>query len=171
MYLLYKNIFSWENISRELIFANWVSEIANFTEGILWIPIRNLILLKVFSRFKTQKVNLAIILMSIKQNFLPQLNFPEETFSRIGQLQKHVLVKISYTKISYNIYNIYNRYLRNIAPSMFRERERERKKILATFLINIFFLVFYVNILFQNKNGKFQHKSQTINYGSLVRTG
>ena len=129
MYLLYKNIFSWENISRELIFANWVSEIANFTEGILWIPIRNLILLKVFSRFKTQKVNLAIILMSIKQNFLPQLNFPEETFSRIGQsyknmflwkflIQKYLITFIIYTIGTYEI-------LRH--QCLEREKEREKR--------------------------------------------
>ena len=76
--------------------------------------------------------------------------------------------------MSYNIYNIYNRHLRNDAQSIFREREtethtqrethterdthrethrereqreREREReILATFHINILFLVFYVNI-------------------------
>ena len=64
------------------------------------------------------------------------------------KLQKHVLVKISSSKISYNIYNIYNRNLRNDAESMFREREKNRvgAMVLATFLINIFFLVIYVNI-------------------------
>ena len=54
-------------------------------------------------------------------------------------------------KISY----IYNRNFRNDARSIFRERERERERekkngvgatILGTFLVNIFFLVFYVNI-------------------------
>ena len=46
--------------------------------------------------------------------------------------------------MSYNIYNIYNRHLRDDARSIFRERqrEREREKILATFQINILFLVF-----------------------------
>ena len=79
--------------------------------------------------------------------FMPQFNFPEETFSRIGhKVQKYVLVKISPTKMSYNIYN---RNLRNDARSMFRERCRKNRvgaTSLATFLINIFFLVFYVNI-------------------------
>ena len=61
--------------------------------------------------------------------FLPRFNFPEETFSRMGhKVAKHVLVKISSMKISYNIYNIYNRNLRNDTQSMFREREREKKK-------------------------------------------
>ena len=46
------------------------------------------------------------------------------------------------------IYNIYNRNLRNDAQSMFREGDKNRvgATVLATFLINIFFLVFYINI-------------------------
>ena len=53
-------------------------------------------------------------------------------------------MKISFTKISYNIYNIYSKNLRSDALSMFRERVRKRNQnrvgamILATFLINIF---------------------------------
>ena len=54
--------------------------------------------------------------------FLPRFNFSKETFSKIGQSQIYVLVKISSTKIPYSIYNIYNRYLRNDMQSMFRER-------------------------------------------------
>ena len=61
--------------------------------------------------------------------FLPRFNFPEETFPRIDhKATKHVLLKISSTKISYNIYNIYNRYLRNDAQLIFRERQRERER-------------------------------------------
>ena len=50
-------------------------------------------------------------------------------------------------KISY-IFNIYNRYLRNDTQSMFSKREKSRigTTVLATFLINVFFLVSYVNI-------------------------
>ena len=77
--------------------------------------------------------------------FLPRFNFPEETFSRIGhKVAKHVLVKISSMKISYNIYNIYNRNLRNDTRCL--EKDRVVEMILATFLSNIFFLVFYINI-------------------------
>ena len=59
--------------------------------------------------------------------FLPQFNFFQKIHFRelATKLQKHVLVKTSFAKISYNIYNIYNRNLRNDAQSMFRERERE----------------------------------------------
>ena len=77
-----------------------------------------------------------------------QFNFLEETFSRIVlTVQKYVFVKISSAKISYNIYK---RNLRNDARSMLREREREKNRveatILAIFLINIFFFVYYENI-------------------------
>ena len=43
---------------------------------------------------------------------------------------------------------MYNRYLRNDTQSVFSEREKNRvgATVLATFLINIFFLVSYVNI-------------------------
>ena len=46
---------------------------------------------------------------------------------------------------------------------MFRESNKGKvvATILATFPINVFFLIFHVNI--QNKNGIFQHKNQTIN--------
>ena len=39
----WKNMFSRENISWELTFANWVAKIANFTKVISGIQIRNLI--------------------------------------------------------------------------------------------------------------------------------
>ena len=61
--------------------------------------------------------------------------------------QKHVLMKIFSTKISDNVYNMYNRYLRNDAPiDVWKEGEKSRAgaTILATFLIIIFFLVFYI---------------------------
>ena len=101
---------------------------------------------------------MAVVLTSIKryltlfwQCSCLDLIFRKRHFRELAtKSQKHVLVKISSTKISYNIYNIYNRNLRNDARSMFRERGREKNRagatILATFLINIFFLVFYVNI-------------------------
>ena len=56
-------------------------------------------------------------------------------------------MKISSTKISYNIY-IYNRYFRNNALSMFRESNKGKvgATFLATILINVFFLIFHVNI-------------------------
>ena len=65
--------------------------------------------------------------------------------------QKHVLVEISSTEISYNVYNIYNWNLRNDAWLIFGDREKEKKnraeaKISATFLINILFIVFSVSI-------------------------
>ena len=80
--------------------------------------------------------------------FLPQPNFEKRHFQAlVTKLQKHGFVKISSTKVSNNIHNIYNRNLRNAAQSMFRERENKvGATILATFLINIFFLVFFVNI-------------------------
>ena len=80
--------------------------------------------------------------------FLHRFHFPEETRELAKKSPKHVLVKISSTKMSHNIYNIYNRYLRNDVRSMFREGEKSRAgtTILATFVAIIFFLVFYVNI-------------------------
>ena len=103
------------------------------------------------------KVNLAVTLMFIKhyltlfwQFAWLDLIFQKRHFLALSQ--KYILLKIFSTKISCNIYNIYNRNLRNDARSMLRERERERERnrigatILATFLINIFCLVFYVNI-------------------------
>ena len=65
--------------------------------------------------------------------------------------QKHVLVEISSTEISYNVYNIYNWNLRNDTWLIFVDREKEKKHragatISATFLINILFIVFCVSI-------------------------
>ena len=141
----------WENISRELTFANWISKIANFMEVIARIQIRNLISQKIFLRFKTKSLFWPL-LMAIKLYWILfwqcsclNLIFWKRHFQELAtKLQKHVLVKISSTKMSYNIYNIYNRHLRDDARSIFRERqrEREREKILATFQINILFLVF-----------------------------
>ena len=107
---------------------------------------------KTFWRFKTQKFNLVLVLMSIKRSLTLfwqcsclDLIFRRRHFRKLSVIsQNHVLVKISSTKISYGICNIYNRYLRNDGQSMFRERVGVT--ILATFLINIFFLLFYVNI-------------------------
>ena len=49
---------------------------------------------------------------------LPQFNFQKRHFQKLAtKSQKHVLVKISSMKISYNIYNIYNSNLRNDAQS------------------------------------------------------
>ena len=66
--------------------------------------------------------------------FLPRFNFPEEAFSRIGS-------KVAKTCSCENFFH--EKYL-------IREKKRESlgvgTKILATFLINIFFLVYYVNI-------------------------
>ena len=105
--------------------------------------------------------------------FLPRFNFFRKIHFRefATKSQKHVLVKTTSTKISYNIYNTYNRNLRNDARSMLRERETERDRETERqteterdrqrqterekqgrdngschFLINIFFLVFYKNI-------------------------
>ena len=136
---------------RKLTFANWVWKVANIVEGVSWIQIRNLISRKIFLQFKTKSL-IWPLLMAIKVYWIlfwqcscPNLIFRKRHFQELTtKSQKHVLVKISSTKMSYNIYNIYNRHLRNDAQSIFRDRERE--KILATFQINILFLVFYVNI-------------------------
>ena len=89
------------------------------------------------------------------------------------KLQKHALVKISSTKISYNIYNIYNRNLRNDAQSMFREGEREKNRvgtvILATFLINIFFLVFFVNTHSSCSKTRMEYFNKNVNLFRLSR--
>ena len=160
-------------MSRKLTFANWVWKVANIVEGVSWIQIRNLISQKRFLQFKTKSL-IWPLLMAIKLYWIlfwqcscPNLIFRKRHFQELAtKSQKHVLVKISSTKMSYNIYNIYNRHLRNDARSIFREREtethtqrethrerhtqresREREReILATFHINILFLVFYVNI-------------------------
>ena len=136
---------------RKLTFANWVWKVANIVEGVSWIQIRNLISRKIFLQFKTKSL-IWPLLMAIKLYWIlfwqcscPNLIFRKRHFQELTtKSQKHVLVKISSTKMSYNIYNIYNRHFRNDARSIFRDRERE--KILATFQINILFLVFYVNI-------------------------
>ena len=136
---------------RKLTFANWVWKVANIVEGVSWIQIRNLISRKIFLQFKTKSL-IWPLLMAIKLYWIlfwqcscPNLIFRKRHFQELTtKSQKHVLVKISSTKMSYNIYNIYNRHLRNDARSIFRDRERE--KILATFQINISFLVFYVNM-------------------------
>ena len=140
-------------MSRKLTFVNWVWKVANIVEGVLWIQIRNLISQKIFLRFKTKSLFWPL-LMAIKLYWILfwqcsclNLIFWKRHFQESAtKLQKHVLVKISSTKMSYNIYNIYNRHLRDDARSIFRERqrdrEREREKILATFQINILFLVF-----------------------------
>ena len=48
----------------------------------------------------------------------------------------------------YNIYNIYNRSLKNDVQTVLRETEKKSRvgTILATYLINIFLIVFYVSI-------------------------
>ena len=118
---------------------------------------------------------MAVFLTSIKRYFTwfwqcscIDLFFRKRHFRKlVTKSQKHVLIKISSTKIPYNIliyyfnynillfykipyniYNIYNRYLNNDARSKSqREGEKSRvgAKILATFLIIILFLAFYVN--------------------------
>ena len=96
--------------------------------------------------------------------FLPRFNFPEETFLRTGyKVAKHVLVKISSTKISY-IHNIYNRNLRNDAQCLETEREKKqgRGNNSSHFSDQYFLPCFpckHPTILFQNKNGIFQHKN------------
>ena len=112
---------------------------------------RNFISQKIFLWFKTKRLILPL-LISIKsyltlfwQCSCLSLIFRKRHFRELTtKSEKHVLLKMSSTKTSYKIYNIYNRNLRNVVWSIFRERER--KKILATFLINIFFPVFYVYI-------------------------
>ena len=95
---------------------------------------------------------------------LPRFTFPEETFSRIGhKVPKHVLVKISSTKISYNICNIYNRNLRNDAQCLARDREKQGRGSDSCHFFDQYFLPCFLckhpTILFQNKNGIFQHKN------------
>ena len=78
----------------------------------------------------TKKGNLAVVLTSIKcyLTLLWQCSCLVLIFWKIhlqklaAKSQKHVLVKISSTEISYSIYNIYNRYLTNDVQSMLRER-------------------------------------------------
>ena len=119
-------------MSRKLTFANWVWKVANILEGVSWIQIRNLISQKRFLQFKTKSL-IWPLLMAIKLYWIlfwqcscPNLIFRKRHFQELAtKSQKHVLVKISSTKMSYNIYNIYNRHLRNDARSIFRERETE----------------------------------------------
>ena len=96
--------------------------------------------------------------------FLPRFNFPEETLSRIcHKVAKLVLVKISSTKISYNIYNIYNRNLRNDAQCLERDREKKGKGNNSCHCSDQYFLPCFLfkhpTIFFQNKNGIFQHNN------------
>ena len=68
----------------------------------------------------------------------------------------------------YSIYNIYNMCLRNDAQSMFRETGKNQGKSNNSchFLINIFFLIFYVNIqpcCSKKQEWIFQQKNQTDN--------
>ena len=84
---------------------------------------------------------MAIVLTSIKhyltlfwQCSCLHLIFQKRHFGELAtKSQKHVLVKVSSTKVSYNIYNIYNRYLRNDEQSMLREMEGERERERAWF--------------------------------------
>ena len=94
--------------------------------------------------------------------------FRKRYFRELTKSQKHVLVKISSIKGSYNIYNICNKYLRNDERSMLRAREGERERmILSTFLINIFFLVCGVFCFRLNTKTTQSHSEKTSIWSTL----
>ena len=97
--------------------------------------------------------------------FLLDLIFRKRYFRELAtKSQKHVLVKISSTEIHYIIYNIYNRNFRNEARSIFgKEREKQGRGNDSCHFSDQYFLPCFLckhpTIMFQNKNGIFQHKN------------
>ena len=130
---------------------------------------RNFISQKIFLWFKTKRLILPL-LISIKsyltlfwQCSCLSLIFRKRHFRELTtKSEKHVLLKMSSTKTSYKIYNIYNRHLRNVVWSIFIEREKKDSSNFSDQYFLPSFLCIHPTVLFQNKNGIFHHKYQTI---------